>query len=348
MNISSDFEQAHLGFSVNRYGQQRMNTLVTGGAGFLGSHLCRQLLQSGHKVLCIDNLMTGRMENIQDLIGNNNFLFQQHDIVDPIEITQSLDRIYNLACPASPPQYQKDPIHTFKTCVLGAMNMLELAGRKGARILQASTSEVYGDPEVMPQAEGYFGNVNTCGPRACYDEGKRSAETLFHDYHHAHDVDIRIARIFNTYGPSMSPEDGRVISNFVVQALSGQDITVMGDGSQTRSFCYRDDLVRGLMSFMEHPQKIAEPVNFGRPDEYTVLTIAEKIIDLTESKSRIVFKPLPVDDPKRRRPDISKAQSLLSWTPVTSLEDGLAATIAHFSALAAEQAEQVNSDACVV
>ena len=303
--------------------------LVAGGAGFLGSHLCDRLLSEGHSVVCMDNLSTGRLSNIDHLLQDEKFSFVHHDVVDPIDVR--VDEIYNLACPASPPHYQADPIHTMKTSVFGALNLLELAERCGARIFQASTSEVYGDPNVHPQPEAYWGNVNSFGPRSCYDEGKRAAETLFHDFHHRRGVDVRIVRIFNTYGPRMRPDDGRVVSNFVVQALKGEDITIYGDGSQTRSFCYVDDLIEGFHRLMYGPRAIHTPVNIGNPGEFTVAALARQIVDMTGSRSRIVHHPLPVDDPRQRRPDITVAQRELGWAPATALAEGLKPTIAYFA-----------------
>jgi len=322
--------QATATASFGQHAPRPKVALVTGGAGFLGSLVCERLIYLGYRVVCIDNFMSGRLVNIASLLKHPRFSLVEHDIIAPLNVNHAVDRIYNLACPASPPTYQKDPLHTFKTCVLGGINMLNLARDKGARILQASTSEVYGDPKVSPQNEDYLGNVNTFGPRACYDEGKRAAETLFYDYFHNEGVDIRVARIFNTYGPKMCPQDGRVISNFVTQALAGKDLTVMGDGSQTRSFCYREDLVDGLMRLMEVPGALPRPVNLGRPDEYTVLDIARTVLSMTGSSSAISFCALPVHDPRQRRPDITLAQNLLGWSPTTRLDKGLALTIDHF------------------
>jgi UDP-glucuronate decarboxylase len=305
--------------------------LVTGGAGFLGSHLCERLISLGHDVLCVDNFFTGRRPNISHLLGDPRFELMRHDISFPLYV--EVDDIYNLACPASPVHYQFDPVQTTKTSVLGAINMLGLAKRVGARILQASTSEVYGDPEVSPQTEEYRGSVNQLGPRACYDEGKRCAETLFFDYHRQHKVQIKIARIFNTFGPRMHPNDGRVVSNFVVQALRGQDITLYGEGLQTRAFCYVDDLVEGLQRLMNTPRTVTGPVNIGNPHEITVRQLAERIVALTGSSSRLVHLPLPQDDPRQRCPDITLAQSLLDWTPSVELEHGLKLTIAYFDRL---------------
>ncbi len=311
-------------------GLHSRTVLVAGGAGFVGSHLCAALIYAGHRVICLDNLQTGRVGNVAALAGHPRFQFVHHDIITPFVIDGPLDEIYNMACAASPPLYQKDPIHTFRTCVYGSMNLLELARQKGARILQSSTSEVYGDPEISPQPEGYRGAVNTVGPRACYDEGKRAAETLFWEFGEHQGVEVRIARIFNTYGPHMHPEDGRVVSNFVVQALLGQDITIYGDGAQTRSFCYVDDLVDGLMRLMASSHK--QPVNLGNPGEFTMRELAGMVLRLTGSTSTLVKCPLPVDDPRQRKPDISRAQSLLGWAPTITLDQGLARTIAHFAA----------------
>jgi UDP-glucuronate decarboxylase len=304
-----------------------MRTLVTGGAGFLGSHLCERLIQQGHDVICLDNFFTGRKANVQHLLGNPRFELVRHDIIDPFKF--EVDRIYNLACPASPPHYQFNPIKTLKTSVIGAMNCLGLAKRVKARVFQASTSEVYGDPAVHPQPEAYWGNVNPIGLRSCYDEGKRCAETLFFDYHREHGVDIRVIRIFNTYGPRMLADDGRVVSNFIVQALRGQDLTVYGDGSQTRSFCYVDDLIEGFLRFMEQDSSVG-PMNLGNPGEFTMLELAELVLKKVGGPSRITHKPLPSDDPKQRRPDISLARKALAWEPNVPLEDGLEKTIAYF------------------
>lgn len=305
-----------------------MRILVTGGAGFIGSHLCERLLRNGHDVLCLDNFFTGRKENIAHLLDDRNFELIRHDVTEPILL--EVDQIYNLACPASPVHYQYNPVKTIKTSVMGAINMLGLAKRVKARILQASTSEVYGDPLVHPQTESYWGNVNPIGLRSCYDEGKRVAETLMMDYHRQNGVDIRIIRIFNTYGPRMAPNDGRVVSNFILQALRGEDITVYGDGSQTRSFCYVDDLVTGMILLMENNQTIG-PMNMGNPAETSILEFATRIIELTGSPSRVVFKPLPADDPKQRQPDISLARNILAWTPETVIDTGLKKTIDYFS-----------------
>jgi UDP-glucuronate decarboxylase len=304
-----------------------MRILVTGGAGFLGSHLCERLILQGHDVVCLDNFFTGRKTNIQHLIANPRFELVRYDIIDPFKF--EVDRIYNLACPASPPHYQFNPIKTLKTSVMGAINCLGLAKRVKARVFQASTSEVYGDPAVHPQPESYWGNVNPIGLRSCYDEGKRCAETLFFDYHREHGVDIRVVRIFNTYGPRMLADDGRVVSNFIVQALRGHDLTVYGDGSQTRSFCYVDDLVEGFLRFMEQDACVG-PMNLGNPGEFTMLQLAELVLKKVGGPSRITHKPLPSDDPKQRRPDISLAQKHLRWEPTVPLADGLEKTIAYF------------------
>ena len=305
-----------------------MKILVTGGAGFLGSHLCDRLLKNGHHILCMDNLLTGCETNISHLLGVTEFEFLNRDVVDPIDI--KVDLIYNLACPASPPQYQRDPVNTTRTSVLGAMNMLELAKRYDIPILQASTSEVYGDPEVHPQSEAYWGNVNPIGDRSCYDEGKRCAETLFFDYYRQYATKVRVVRIFNTYGPRMHPNDGRVVSNFIVQALLGEDLTIYGNGQQTRSFCYVDDMIDGLLYMMESSKSFTGPVNLGNPDEFTMLELAEKVRELIGGRSKLVFKPLPSDDPKQRKPDISIAKEKLSWSPTVELEEGLSKTIDYF------------------
>ncbi len=304
-----------------------MRILVTGGAGFLGSHLCDRLISDGHEVICLDNLFTGRKENVVHLLSNPRFEFLRHDVVDPFKV--EVDQIYNLACPASPPQYQYNPIKTVKTSVMGAINCLGLAKRVKARVLQASTSEVYGDPQVHPQPETYWGYVNPVGRRSCYDEGKRCAETLFFDYHRENRVDIRVARIFNTYGPRMLPNDGRVVSNFIVQALKGQPLTVYGDGTQTRSFCFVDDLIEGLLRLMKQTETVG-PLNLGNPDEFTMLRLAELTLKLVGGKSKIVHQPLPADDPKQRRPDITQARRTLKWKPAIALEEGLKRTIAYF------------------
>ena len=302
--------------------------LITGGAGFIGSHLCERLLQTQVDVLCVDNFFTGSKENVAHLFGNPRFEMMRHDITFPLYV--EVDQIYNLACPASPVHYQFDPVQTTKTSVHGAINMLGLAKRVKARIFQASTSEVYGDPEVHPQPESYWGRVNPIGPRSCYDEGKRCAETLFFDYHRQHQLDIKVVRIFNTYGPRMHPNDGRVVSNFIVQALKGEDITIYGDGSQTRSFCYVDDLVEAFIRMMGTDPDFTGPVNLGNPGEYTMLELAEKVLTLTGSRSKLVRRPLPQDDPRQRKPDISLAQERLGWQPKVNLEDGLKETIAYF------------------
>ena len=309
----------------------RKRILITGGAGFLGSHLCERLLDLGHDVLCVDNYFTGTKDNIVHLMGNPHFEVLRHDVTFPLYI--EVDEIYNLACPASPVHYQFDPVQTTKTSVHGAINMLGLAKRVRAKIFQASTSEVYGDPTEHPQRESYRGSVNPIGPRACYDEGKRCAETLFFDYFRQHKLRIKVARIFNTYGPRMHPNDGRVVSNFVIQALKGEPITLYGDGSQTRAFCFVDDLVEGFIRLMDTPDDITGPVNLGNPVERTVKNLAERVIALTGSKSQIVYKPLPIDDPKQRCPDISLAKSLLKWEPTVALDEGLTKTIAYFRKL---------------
>ncbi|OAN55042.1 UDP-glucuronic acid decarboxylase family protein [Magnetospirillum moscoviense] len=313
-----------------KYGRKRV--LVTGGAGFLGSHLCERLLADGADVLCVDNFFTGTKENIAHLIGNPYFELIRHDVTFPLYV--EVDEIYNLACPASPIHYQRDPVQTTKTSVHGAINMLGLAKRVGAKIFQASTSEVYGDPEVHPQTEDYRGAVNPIGPRACYDEGKRCAETLFFDYWRQHGLRIKVARIFNTYGPRMHPDDGRVVSNFIVQALEGRPITIYGDGSQTRSFCFVDDLIDGFVRLMNSPDEVTGPINLGNPYEMTIRQLAELVISMTGSKSELITKPLPADDPLQRQPDITKAKALLDWTPGVALETGLTRTIDYFRARA--------------
>lgn len=302
--------------------------LVSGGAGFLGSHLCDRLVERGDDVLCVDNFFTGSKQNVAHLLGKSNFELMRHDVTFPLYV--EVDQIFNLACPASPVHYQHDPVQTTKTSVHGAINMLGLAKRVGARILQASTSEVYGDPEVHPQPEGYWGRVNPIGIRSCYDEGKRCAETLFFDYHRQHALEIKVMRIFNTYGPRMHPQDGRVVSNFIVQALKGEDLAIYGSGEQTRSFCYVDDLIDGMMRFMDSPADFTGPVNIGNPGEFTILELAEKVLALVGGKSKISFHPLPSDDPKQRQPDISLAKRELGWAPKVNLEDGLKETIAYF------------------
>jgi UDP-glucuronate decarboxylase len=308
--------------------------LVTGGAGFIGSHLCGRLLDEGYDVLCVDNFYTGTRRNMHHLRDNARFELMRHDVCFPLYV--EVDEIYNLACPASPIHYQVDPVPTTKTSVHGAINMLGLAKRVKATILQASTSEVYGDPFVHPQTESYWGNVNPIGPRSCYDEGKRCAETLFFDYYRQHNLGIKVARIFNTYGPRMHPNDGRVVSNFIVQALQNKDITVYGDGNQTRSFCYVDDLVDGLIRLMSSPDNVTGPINLGNPNEFTIRQLAEAVIDLTGASSKIVHRPLPIDDPKQRQPDISKAHELLDWRPTVPLSEGLKRTIGYFDNLLIE------------
>lgn len=302
--------------------------LVTGGSGFIGSHLCERLVNAGADVLCVDNFFTGAKQNIAHLMDRPNFELMRHDVTFPLYV--EVDQIFNLACPASPVHYQFDPVQTTKTSVHGAINMLGLAKRVKARIFQASTSEVYGDPEIHPQPESYWGRVNPIGPRSCYDEGKRCAETLFFDYFRQHNLDIKVVRIFNTYGPRMHPNDGRVVSNFIVQALRGEDITMYGDGTQTRSFCYVDDMVEGFVRMMDTPTGFTGPINLGNPGEYTMLELAEKVIHLVGSRSKLVFHPLPQDDPRQRQPDISAAKQHLNWQPTVNLEDGLKETIAYF------------------
>ncbi len=317
---------------MERLGKEmKKRVLVTGGAGFLGSHLCEKLLNDGHDVMCLDNLFTGQKENIVHLMKNPYFEFVRHDVTFPFYT--EVDVIYNLACPASPVHYQYDPVQTTKTSVHGAINVLGLAKRTKSTIFQASTSEVYGDPEVHPQREDYWGKVNPIGLRSCYDEGKRCAETLFFDYHRQHKVNIKVGRIFNTYGPRMHPNDGRVVSNFIVQALKNQDITIYGDGLQTRSFCYVDDLINAIVSFVNYDLSFVGPVNIGNPTEFTMLELAQAVIKLTKSNSKIVFMPLPSDDPKQRRPDISLIQSKLGWQPTIQLEEGLSKTIHYFQEL---------------
>ena len=306
----------------------RKRVLVTGGAGFLGSHLCERLLAQGCDVLCVDNFYSGTKDNVAHLLGNPFFELLRHDVTFPLYV--EVDEIYNLACPASPIHYQWDPVQTTKTSVHGAINMLGLAKRTKARVLQASTSEVYGDPEVHPQQESYWGRVNPIGIRSCYDEGKRCAETLFFDYHRQHKLQIKVARIFNTYGPRMHPNDGRVVSNFIVQALRGEDITIYGDGLQTRSFCYVDDLIDGLMRLMASPADVTGPINIGNPGEFTIRQLAEAVLRMVGGKSRLVMKPLPMDDPRQRRPDITLARTALEWQPTISLDEGLTRTIAYF------------------
>ncbi|MCJ2044173.1 SDR family oxidoreductase [Methylobacterium sp. J-078] len=310
-----------------RYGDTK-KILVTGGAGFLGSHLCERLLEQGHEVLCVDNLFTGSRRNIARLLGDARFEFMRHDVTFPLYV--EVDEIYNLACPASPVHYQFDPVQTAKTSVIGAINMLGLAKRLKVKIFQASTSEVYGDPEIHPQPEEYWGRVNPIGYRSCYDEGKRCAETLFFDYHRQHHIPIKVARIFNTYGPRMHPNDGRVVSNIVLQALRNADITLYGDGSQTRAFCYVDDLIEGFLRLMATGPEVTGPINLGNPGEFSIRQLADLVIALTGSRSRIVHRPLPPDDPRQRRPDIAKARALLAWEPTVSLSEGLGKTIAYF------------------
>ncbi|MDR6952970.1 UDP-glucuronate decarboxylase [Ancylobacter sp. 3268] len=308
--------------------------LITGGAGFLGSHLAERLLKQGCQVLCVDNFFTGTRYNIEHLIGHSAFELLRHDIAHPLYV--EVDEIYNLACPASPIHYQRDPVQTTKTSVLGAINMLGLAKRLNAKILQASTSEIYGDPQVHPQAEGYWGNVNPIGPRSCYDEGKRCAETLFFDYWRQHRLQVKIARIFNTYGPRTHPNDGRVVSSFIVQALLNRDITVHGSGEQTRSFCYVDDMIDGLVKLMESPAEVTGPINLGNPTEFTILELAHLVVDLVGSRSKIVFKPLPEDDPRQRRPQVERARELLGWQASVSLREGVKRTIPYFESLVSQ------------
>ncbi|WP_338503896.1 UDP-glucuronic acid decarboxylase family protein [Sphingomonas kaistensis] len=322
--VHSNFPKA----AVPRNYSSRKRVMVTGGAGFLGSHLIKRLLDDGHEVLCVDNLFTGTKDNLREVAGNPHFEFLRHDITFPLFV--EVDEIYNLACPASPIHYQHDPVQTTKTSVIGAINMLGLAKRLGARIFQASTSEVYGDPHVHPQQEDYWGNVNPIGPRSCYDEGKRCAETLFFDYHRQHGMEIKVVRIFNTYGPHMHPADGRVVSNFIMQALRNEPITIYGDGSQTRSFCYVDDLINGFVKLMDSPAEVTGPINIGNPNEFTILELAEMAIRRTGSSSEIIRLPLPADDPKQRQPNISLAREKLGWEPTVPLEQGLARTIEYF------------------
>ena len=309
----------------------RLRTLVTGGAGFLGSHLCERLLAEGHDVICLDNFFTGSKDNVAHMLGSPHFELMRHDVTFPLYV--EVDQIYNLACPASPVHYQHDPVQTTKTSVHGAINMLGLAKRMKCRIFQASTSEVYGDPEVHPQPESYWGKVNPIGIRSCYDEGKRCAETLFFDYHRQHNLDIKVARIFNTYGPRMHPNDGRVVSNFIVQALKGENITIYGDGQQTRSFCYVDDLIKGFVRFMNTAPGFTGPVNLGNPGEFTMLELAEKVLQIVGGHSKLVFQALPADDPKQRKPDIGLARSQLGWEPQVQLDEGLTKTVDYFAQL---------------
>lgn len=330
--ITWDYEQ-HKFVILKPFGDSMKKILVTGGAGFLGSHLCERLLTAGNIVIALDNLSTGRLENIEHLLTNKNFTFINHDITEPLDLGNNIDTIdwiFNFACPASPPHYQKDPVQTTKTCVLGALNMLELARKHNARIMQASTSEVYGDPNMHPQQESYWGNVNPIGIRSCYDEGKRCAETLFFDYFRMYNIDIKVIRIFNTYGPNMDPNDGRVVSNFIMQALQNKPLTMYGDGKQTRSFCYVDDLVDGILAMMNTNTGITGPVNLGNPVEFNLLELAERVLRLTQSSSPIVFEPLPKDDPTKRKPDITQAKKLLNWEPKINLETGLVKTIEYF------------------
>lgn len=314
--------------------QTSKKILITGGAGFLGSHLSERLLAQGHEVLCVDNYFTGNKQNILHLLENPRFELMRHDVTFPLYV--EVDEIYNLACPASPIHYQHDPVQTTKTSVHGAINMLGLAKRVNAKILQASTSEVYGDPSVHPQQEAYWGNVNPIGIRSCYDEGKRCAETLFFDYHRQHSLRIKVMRIFNTYGPRMHPEDGRVVSNFIVQALKGEPITLYGDGTQTRSFCYVDDLITGMISLMNSADDVTGPINIGNPNEFTIRQLAEVVIKITGSKSELIFEPLPSDDPKQRKPDITLARDVLSWQPTIELEEGIASTVDYFRKVVGE------------
>ena len=316
---------------MREHNKSSNRVLVTGGAGFLGSHLCDRLLDAGHDVICLDNYFTGSKDNIRHLLGNPRFELMRHDVTFPLYV--EVDEIYNLACPASPVHYQHDPVQTTKTSVHGAINMLGLAKRTGAKIIQASTSEVYGDPEIHPQSEEYWGRVNPIGPRSCYDEGKRCAETLFFDYYRQHELDIKVVRIFNTYGPRMHPGDGRVVSNFIVQALFGNDITIYGDGQQTRSFCYVDDTIEGFIRMMRTSSDVTGPINLGNPSEFTMLELAETVLSLVGGKSKLTFHPLPVDDPKQRCPDISVAKRELDWVPRVPLEDGLRSTVDYFKKL---------------
>ncbi|TPK76120.1 UDP-glucuronic acid decarboxylase family protein [Mesorhizobium sp. B2-4-17] len=317
----------------SRKAQRTQTVLIAGGAGFLGSHLCETLLRDGHRVICVDNFLTGRMDNIRPLVGRSRFRLIEQDICTPLELGEPVDRIFNMACAASPPRYQADPVHTTRTCVIGTFNLLELAADNGARFLQASTSEVYGDPEQHPQKEDYVGHVNCTGPRACYDEGKRTAETLCFDYLRADKADIRVARIFNTYGPRMDPADGRIVSNLVMQAIEKRPLTIFGDGHQTRSFCYVTDLVDGLLRLMDIDPNPRQPVNLGNPGEFTILQLASLVREITGTRSAVTFLPLPQDDPRRRRPDITRAKTLLGWAPKVPLRQGLLQTIGYFADL---------------
>jgi UDP-glucuronate decarboxylase len=325
----------------SRKARQTRTALIAGGAGFLGSHLCETLLQDGYRVICVDNFLTGRMENISPVIDRRDFRLIEQDICRPLELGEAVDRIFNMACAASPPRYQADPVHTTRTCVIGTLNLLELAARNGARFLQASTSEVYGDPEQHPQSEDYVGHVNCTGPRACYDEGKRAAETLCFDYLRADRVDIRVARIFNTYGPRMDPADGRIVSNLIMQAIEKRPLTIFGDGRQTRSFCYVTDLVEGLLRLMDVNPNPRQPVNLGNPGEFTILQLATLVREMTGTRSTVTFLPLPQDDPRRRRPDIARAKALLDWLPKVRLTEGLLRTIAYFAELDHNRAEPI-------
>jgi UDP-glucuronate decarboxylase len=319
----------------NGRGGSSKRVLVTGGAGFLGSHICERLLSEGHEVLCVDNFYSSTRDNVAHLLGNPRFELMRHDVTFPLYV--EVDEIFNLACPASPVHYQFDPVQTTKTSVIGAINMLGLAKRVKARILQASTSEIYGDPQLHPQTEEYWGNVNPIGLRSCYDEAKRCAETLFFDYRRQHNMPIKVVRIFNTYGPRMHPHDGRVVSNFIVQALKGEDITIYGDGSQSRSFCYVDDLLEAMFRMMETPQEVTGPINIGNPNEFTILELAKLVISMTAARSKVKFEPLPSDDPRQRQPDISKAKAILGWEPKTQLREGLAKTIDYFDKMLSKE-----------
>jgi UDP-glucuronate decarboxylase len=329
--------------SFSRSNPETQRILITGGAGFLGSHLCDRLIDDGHEVLCLDNLATGTRRNFAHLEGHPRFEFLEHDVISPYGL--EVDKIYNLACPASPPDYQADPIHTTRTSVIGALNALDLAKTRGIKVFQASTSEVYGDPTVHPQREEYWGNVNPIGPRACYDEGKRCAETLFFDYARTYDLRIKVCRIFNTYGPRMRPDDGRVVSNFIVQALQGDDLTIYGDGNQTRSFCYVDDLVEGFVRLMNSPDDVTGPINLGNPGEFTVRELAELVVELTGTRSKIIYRPLPADDPRRRQPNIEQAREKLGWQPTVPLREGLEKTIAYFDGYLSDQEQALKETA---